>query len=163
MTIIHTNGFERMEIASPGYITLQDVIAICIEWVGQRQVSIIFIDYLQLIYIENMLDKHLRIAMISEALKKLSFELEVPIFIRVPVVSANKDIITLRNLRKVGAIETFADCIMLINKLHKHSSSSNVNHTRKMLVRICKNHHGQLETIQFDSLLHIQKVQETLT
>src|ERR1019366_5630369 len=66
--------FERIEISAPGYMDIDTLVSTCIQWVSQKSVGIIFIDYLQLISLKEMANQDLKIFTISKTLKKLSLD-----------------------------------------------------------------------------------------
>ena len=154
-------GFDNLFISAAGYITLQELITTCTAWVRKHNVRIIFIDYLQLISVENISDDELKIATIAAALKKISLDLNIPIILSVALQDPqNCTFLQLKDLRKEGAIEPFADCILFLNKPHNYDSLDDDINERETYIRIAKNHNGQLDTITITALLHIQKFLE---
>jgi replicative DNA helicase len=150
--------FDKIEICAPGYMTIQEVVATCTQWVSDKDVKIIFIDYLQLISVENETDTRLKIHNISKALKKLSVELDVPIIVTVPLQS-NTRVTGLKDLRRLGSVENFADVILFLNT-HLKDNEDNKKYKDAMYVSIEKNNTGQLDILRLRPLLHIQKFVE---
>ena len=153
------NLFNKLEIATPGYMNLQNLIDTCSKWAFEKDVKIIFIDYLQLIAIENMPDKDLKIFTICKALKKLSTDLAIPIVITVPL-KATKSPSSLKDLRKIGAIEPFADVIMFLSRIVYKPNVENDNPEEAMIISIQKNNTGQLDSVRLRAILNVQKIVE---
>ncbi len=147
--------FDKVKLWANGYLAIDDLISTCTEWVLNNDVQIIFIDYLQLISLPGINDQELKIYELSKALKGLAEDLDVPVIIEAEVKS-KKRISNLKHLRKVGAVENFADVIMFLNKHFKNSIEHTCNEHEKF-VSIEKNNHGKLDTIKLRSLLHVQK------
>jgi|ERR1035437_227812 replicative DNA helicase len=150
--------FEKIEISAQGYMNIREVISTCTRYVLQKDVQIIFIDYLQLISVENMSDGELKLFTVCKALKNLSIELNVPIIILVPLKSG-KAVSDLKDLRNIGAIEPFADVIMFLNK-RVNNIPKNWKSKEEIYLTISKNNTGLLDTLRLRALLHIQKFVE---
>ncbi|WP_194844577.1 DnaB helicase C-terminal domain-containing protein [Candidatus Clavichlamydia salmonicola] len=107
--------------------------------------SIIFIDYLQLISAENKNEnRQNEIANVSMQLKSLAKNLNIPVVCLSQLSRKVEDRTDKRpvmsDLRDSGQIEQDADAILLLyNKDHHHSPNNNVN---VMDVFLCKNRHG---------------------
>ena len=138
---------------------LQELIDTCSRWVVEKNARIVFIDYLQLIAIENMHDKDLKIFTICKALKKLSTELDIPIILTVPI-KPGKGPSNLKDLRKIGAIEPFADVIMFLDRLVRNPNSENERSREKILLSVQKNNTGQLDKLKLRAVLDVQKIVE---
>jgi replicative DNA helicase len=149
--------FNKIEIAAPGYMTIHELVDTCNRWVSWQDVQIIFIDYLQLISIENTGNRELKIFTISKVLKKLSIDLNVPVIVTVPLEPGKKSVSNLKELRKIGAIEVFADVIMFLNRSVDNNTQENEKNKQEIHIRISKNNSGALDTIRLRALLHIQK------
>lgn len=147
--------FDKLKLWANGYLTIDDLISTCTGWVSNDDVQIIFIDYLQLISLPGINDQELKIFELSKALKGMAKDLEVPVIMEVEVKS-KKGISNLKHLRKLGAVENFADVIMFLNKRLKNSIE-NICNEQEIFVSIEKNNHGKLDTIKLRSLLHVQK------
>lgn len=154
--------FDNLEINAPGYTTLSNLVNTCTQWVIEKNVKIIFIDYLQLISIENIPNKKLRIFTISQTLKRLCVELNVPIIITVPIQPTKNVYSYLEDLNSIGPIEPFADVILYLNNrpADNFPNIKTQNKSDEIFLRICKNKTGALDTIKLRSLLHIQLVEE---
>jgi replicative DNA helicase len=152
---INVDDFNRIELAAPGYMNIDELITICNTWVSEKNVQIIFIDYLHLISVNGMHDNDLKIFTISKALKKLSIDLHIPIIITVPITS-NKSFTDLKDLRKIGAIETFADVIIFINS-QVHNIDNTEKYNREIILSIQKNNTGLLDNMKVRAALHVQK------
>ncbi len=147
--------FDKLKLWANGNLTIDELISTCTGWVSNDDVQIIFIDYLQLISLPGINDQELKIFELSKALKGMAKDLEVTVIIEVEVKS-KKGISNLKHLRKLGAVENFADVIMFLNKRFKDSIEQRCNE-QEIFVSIEKNNHGKLETIKLRSLLHVQK------
>ena len=151
--------FNRIEIAAQGYMHLRDLIDTCSKWVFENNVRIIFIDYLQLIAIENVHDKDLKIFTICKALKKLSTDLDIPIIVTVPI-KPGKGPSNLKDLRKIGAIEPFADVIMFLDRLVRNPNAENERSWEEIFLSVQKNNTGLLDNIKLRAVLDVQKIVE---
>ncbi len=152
---INLDDFKRIERAAPGYMNLEDLIATCEMWVSKKDVQIVFIDYLQLVSLKGVGDNDLKIFTVSKALKKLAIDLDMPIIVTVPVTSG-KLFSDLKDLRKEGAIETFADVIIFINSQF-HSTDDTQEYNQKVILSIQKNNTGLLDNIMIRAAVHVQK------
>ncbi len=157
--VSHLEGFNRIEIAAPGYIHLQDLIDTCSKWVFEKNVRIIFIDYLQLIAIEDMGAKDLKIFTICAAIKKLSVDLDIPVIVTVPI-KPRKGLSNLKDLRKIGAIEPFADVIMFLDRLVRNADAENERPREEILLSVQKNNTGVLDKVRLRAVLDVQKIVE---
>lgn len=154
--ISHGTEFDRIEIAAPGYMAIQQLVATCTSWVAEKAVRIIFIDYLQLITYEHSTDPELKYFKIVQALKKLAIDLDVTIIVTVKLGSGKTTALpNLKDLRKIGAIETFADVIMFL--YHPGYRQQVINQNEDMYISIAKNAFGLLDIIKLRALFRIQK------
>jgi replicative DNA helicase len=153
--VVSLPRFDKLKLWANGYLTIDDLISTSTEWVLNDDVQIIFIDHLQLISLPGINDQELKIFELSKVLKGMAQVLDVPVIIEVEVKS-KKGISNLKQLRKVGAVENFADVIMFLNKRLKDSIEQRCNE-QEIFVSIEKNNHGRLDTIKLRSLLHVQK------
>ncbi len=146
---------DKLKLWANGNLTIDELISTCTGWVSNGDVQIIFIDYLQLISLPGINDQELKIFELSKALKGMAKGLDVPVIIEVEV-KLKKGISSLKHLRKVGAVENFADVIMFLNKRLKNSIEDTCNEEERF-ISIEKNNHGNLDNLKLWSLLHVQK------
>ena len=149
--------FDKIEISSPGYMTMEQLIKICTDWVINKSVKILFIDHMKLISCDPLDNDQLRIYEIAKALKKLSVDLNVPIVTLIPIEST-KRVTGLKDLRRIGAVETFADVILFINKHLKNFDDEPYGGVAYVCIE--KNTTGSLDILTLRPLLHIQKFVE---
>ena len=102
---------------------LLDLRAMARQLCLQEGVKIIFIDYLGLIASENnAIPRHERFAEISQSLKSLARELNIPVIALSQVGrDAEGTAPTLANLRESGAIEQDADVVMFLHREKRES------------------------------------------
>jgi len=102
---------------------LLDLRAMARQLCLQEGVKIIFIDYLGLISSENnLIPRHERFAEISQSLKSLARELNIPVIALSQVGrDAEGTAPTLANLRESGAIEQDADVVMFLHREKRES------------------------------------------
>ena len=102
---------------------LLDLRAMARQLCLQKEVKIIFIDYLGLIASENnMIPRHERFAEISQSLKSLARELNIPVIALSQVGrDAEGTAPTLANLRESGAIEQDADVVMFLHRAQREN------------------------------------------
>ncbi len=155
----NTDEFDKIEITAPGYLSIQELIDTCSGWVAEKNVEIIFIDYLQLISIEGIHENDLKLFSLCKALKKLSTDLNIPIIVTVPI-SVGKKVSDLKDLRKMGAIEPFADVIMFLNKEFYNRDPVIEKSKQEIILSIPKNNTGLLDNIKSRTALHVQKFVE---
>ncbi|HEX7457693.1 MAG TPA: DnaB-like helicase C-terminal domain-containing protein, partial [Ginsengibacter sp.] len=114
---------------------------------------------LQLISIEGIHENDLKIFTLCKALKKLSIDLNIPIIVTVPI-SLGKRISDLKDLRKTGAIEPFADVIMFLNRNVYNHDPENEKGKQEIILSIPKNNTGQSDSMKLRGALHVQKFVE---
>lgn len=102
---------------------LLDLRAMARQLCLQEGVKIIFIDYLGLIASENnLIPRHERFAEISQSLKSLARELNIPVVALSQVGrDAEGTAPTLANLRESGAIEQDADVVMFLHRAQREN------------------------------------------
>ena len=102
---------------------LLDLRAMARQLCLQQEVKIIFIDYLGLIASENnAIPRHERFAEISQSLKSLARELNIPVVALSQVGrDAEGTAPTLANLRESGAIEQDADVVMFLHRAQREN------------------------------------------
>jgi len=123
---------------------LLDLRAMARQLCIQHGVKIIFIDYLGLITSENnTIPRHERFAEISQSLKSLSRELDIPIVALSQVGrDAEGTAPTLANLRESGAIEQDADVVMFLHRAQRENPDTELI--------VAKQRNGPVATIQLE-------------
>ena len=148
--------FERIQDAAgrlydaPLYIVdmpnmkLLDLRAMSRQLCLQHGVKIIFIDYLGLITSENtMIPRHERFAEISQSLKSLARELNIPVVALSQVGrDAEGSAPTLANLRESGAIEQDADVVMFLHRAKREDPDTELI--------VAKQRNGPVSTINLE-------------
>lgn len=103
---------------------LLDVRAMARRLKMQKDIQILFIDYIGLIANENSsIPRHEQVAEISRSLKSLARELEIPVVVLSQVSRASEGQAPgLADLRESGAIEQDADLVMFLHRERKKNS-----------------------------------------
>jgi replicative DNA helicase len=114
-------------------LRLLDLRALARRMVTQKQVKIIFIDYIGLITVEDgSKPRFEQVAEISRSLKSLARELKIPLVVLSQVGrDAEGQNPTLAKIRDSGAIEQDADVVIFIGEPNEESSSKRSGHTFK--------------------------------
>ncbi|GAB5466098.1 MAG: replicative DNA helicase [Candidatus Kapaibacteriales bacterium] len=102
-------------------LTVNELRAKCRRLKAEKNIDMILIDYLQLMNVPGMEQNREReIAIISQSLKQLAKELEVPVIslaqINRAVEGRQRKIPMLSDLRESGSIEQDADIVMFVNR-----------------------------------------------
>lgn len=128
-------------------VTVQDIRAKSFKAKHNKNLDILFIDYLGLIEPEKSNNREQEISKISRGVKLLAMELNIPIVIlaqlnRGTEVSKSKP--TLANLRDSGSIEQDADIVMFIHSDFKagiltDSNGVSTEHQREVIVAKYRN------------------------
>ncbi|MGP1577229.1 MAG: replicative DNA helicase [Treponema sp.] len=148
--------FERIQDAAgrlydaPLYIVdmpnmkLLDLRAMARQLCLQEGVKIIFIDYLGLITSENtIIPRHERFAEISQSLKSLARELDIPVVALSQVGrDAEGTAPTLANLRESGAIEQDADVVMFLHRAKREDADTELI--------VAKQRNGPVSTVNLE-------------
>ena len=110
----------------------------------QEGVKIIFIDYLGLIASENnLIPRHERFAEISQSLKSLARELNIPVIALSQVGrDAEGTAPTLANLRESGAIEQDADVVMFLHRAQRENPDTELI--------VAKQRNGPIATVNLE-------------
>ena len=110
----------------------------------QAGVKIIFIDYLGLISSENnLIPRHERFAEISQSLKSLARELNIPVVALSQVGrDAEGTAPTLANLRESGAIEQDADVVMFLHRAQRENPDTELI--------VAKQRNGPIATVNLE-------------
>jgi replicative DNA helicase len=107
------------------------------EMKKEKDIDIVFIDYINLIQIRKSMQSWERIALISSRLKAAAMNLKIPI---VALSQLNREaenkIPTLANLREGGALEQDADVVIFLHRKRE-------DNPEKVEVRIAKNRDGE--------------------
>ncbi len=111
--------------------------------------SMIIVDYLQLITSLSRVDRHLQIAEISRLLKQLARELNIPVIalsqLSRAVESRTNQEPTLSDLRESGAIEQDADVVMFIYREEKVKKDSEKKGIATIMV--AKQRNGPIDNV----------------
>jgi replicative DNA helicase len=112
---------------------LLDLTALARRLKADKQIQIIFIDYLTLITSENVqLPRHEQVADISRSLKALARELEIPIVVLSQLRrEAEGQSPSLSDIRESGSVEQDADLIMFIHRERENDRSPSDNQGEK--------------------------------
>lgn len=174
MNQLHSKG---VSVLSKAAIHIDDTPALnifelrakCRRLVNKHNVGLVLIDYLQLMSGsgENRnTNREQEISRISRDLKGLAKELKIPIVALSQLsreVEKRKDksfVPQLSDLRESGAIEQDADIVMFLYRPEYHDVKQDENGGStegKSYLKIAKHRNGQLDTVEFSSLLSIQK------
>jgi replicative DNA helicase len=177
MKQLYQKGINRLSSApihidDTAALNIFELRAKCRRLKNKHKVGLIIIDYLQLMSGtgENRNgNREQEISRISRDLKGLAKELDIPIIAlsqlsrEVEKRKEGNKVPQLSDLRESGAIEQDADMVMFLYRPDYHGitetadGESNKGDTQ---LRIAKHRNGQLETIDFSALLHIQKFVE---
>lgn len=151
---------------TPG-LSVFDLRAKCRRLKAQHGISMVIIDYLQLMTgsKDNKGNREQEISMISRSIKAIAKELDVPIIAlsqlsrMVETRGGDKKPI-LSDLRESGAIEQDADIVSFIYRAEyygiPHDEDGEPTENRAELI-IAKNRHGSTETIKFKFIKHLAK------
>lgn len=144
----------------------------CRRLKNKHNIGLIIIDYLQLMSGtgENRnSNREQEISRISRDLKSLAKELQIPIIAlsqlsrEVEKRKEGNKVPQLSDLRESGAIEQDADMVMFLYRPEYHGITETAmgeSNKGDAQLRIAKHRNGQLETIDYSALLHIQKFVE---
>lgn len=126
-------GKHKIYIDDTPSISIMELRAKARRLAQQHEISLIIVDYLQLISSVTRADRHLQIAEISRSLKQLSRELDVPVLalsqLSRAVEQRSDRRPTLADLRESGSIEQDADVVMFIfneDKTNKDSEKKGI-------------------------------------
>lgn len=134
-----------------------DIMAKCKELIAEGPLSLVIIDYLQLLTYPGMNggSRQNEIAAISRYLKVLAKELQVPVIALSQLNRGTENgedddhIPTLANIRDSGAIEQDADCVIFIHRpdyYNKKKDSTNKPMFEDAQLIVAKNRHGETDT-----------------
>lgn len=174
MNQLHSKGINVLSnapihIDDTPALNIFELRAKCRRLVNKHNVGLILIDYLQLMSGtgENRnSNREQEISRISRDLKSLAKELHIPIVALSQLsreVEKRKDksfVPQLSDLRESGAIEQDADIVMFLYRPEYHDVKQDENGGStqgKSYLKIAKHRNGQLDTIEFSSILSIQK------
>ncbi len=174
MNQLHSKGIKALtkapiHIDDTPALNIFELRAKCRRLKNKHDVGLIIIDYLQLMSGsgENRnSNREQEISRISRDLKGLAKELQVPIIALSQLsreVEKRKDkqfIPQLSDLRESGAIEQDADIVMFLYRPEYHDQGTDENGQSlkgRAYLKIAKHRNGQLDTLEFASLLEIQK------
>lgn len=134
-----------------------DIMTKCQELMAEQPVSLVIIDYLQLLTtaVRNSGSRQNEIAEISRSLKVLAKELEVPVIALSQLNRGTENgdddehIPTLANIRDSGAIEQDADCVIFIHRPSYYTKKKEASEKQKIedaQLIVAKNRHGETDT-----------------
>lgn len=147
-------------------LTTQMIRSRLIELNRKNPLSVVFIDYLQLIKPHTGRYKDEQIGQIMQDLRNLAIELNISIVILSQLsrsVENRKDgsrVPQLSDLRDSGAIEQLADVVILMFRLDYYGiDTDEFGETNKgeTYIKIAKNNYGVEDVVKLIALLHIQK------
>ncbi len=116
---------------------------------NRKRCDIVFVDYIQQVKVHKSQTKTEQVNFVSDALKKLSRDLNVPVVALAQInreaeKTNGKDVApSLIHIKDSGSIEQDADVVMI---LHRPEGGSEDNHT-KIELKIAKNRYGDVGTI----------------
>lgn len=116
---------------------------------AQKQIEIIFIDYITLIQSENsLIPRHEQIAEISRSLKSLARELNIPVVVlsQVRRDAENKQP-SLADLRESGSIEQDADVVMFIHRERRDKDREQADQGMETELILAKQRNGPIGTV----------------
>ncbi len=174
MNQLHSKGINvlskaPLHIDDTPALNIFELRAKCRRLKNKHNIGLIIIDYLQLMSGsgENRnSNREQEISRISRDLKGLAKELQVPIIALSQLsreVEKRKDknfIPQLSDLRESGAIEQDADIVMFLYRPEYHDLKQDEDGGStegKAYLKIAKHRNGQLDTLEFSSILRIQK------
>ena len=156
---------NNLGVVSTSRLTPQGVRAYVAAASKVRPVDAVFVDYLGLMFddVEHR-DKVARIGSISNQLKQLALDLNIPVVVAQQlgreIESRPNGKPQLSDLRDSGSIEQDADVVLMIRRKHLPSDNPDGHGTDFFLV-VAKNRHGQTGAARFvaqDSLSRIVEV-----
>ncbi len=127
---------NNIEIIDTPNLSISDIENI-IKTYKKEDIALVAIDYIQLINMKN------KVSEISRELKSLALELNIPVVLISQLSSNSKDIPTLIDLRKNGALVQDSDVIIFL-----YNKESKLNENIDLIV--AKNRGGSLGTIKID-------------
>ena len=137
-------------------ISITEIQEKCRRLKAEKNIGLVIIDYLQLILVDNETNREQELSTISQRLKKLTEELNIPVLVN-SQLSKEPDIRfkagqdprpTLKDFGYSSGIIKYADTIMLLYKdecYYQNSDKRNV-----LEINVAKNKNGKLETIIVD-------------
>lgn len=118
---------------------------------SKEDIKIIFIDYIGLIRVEEKLDRHLQVSIISKNLKALARELRIPVVVLAQVGrAAEKDEPNLANLAESGSLEQDADMVMFLHRSRELSETDKEKTEPSIDTKliVAKNRNGPIDTVE---------------
>lgn len=101
-------------------MTVMEIRAKCRRLKAEHQIQAVFVDYLQYVHAPKAESREREISLISQALKQIAKELEVPV---IALAQLNRSVESrhdkrplLSDLRESGSIEQDADVVMFVNR-----------------------------------------------
>lgn len=130
---IKNNNIEIIDTPNLSILDIENII----KTYKKEDIALVAIDYLQLINMKN------EVSEISRELKSLALELNIPVVLISQLSSNSKDIPTLIDLRKNGALVQDSDVIIFL-----YNKESKLNENIDLIV--AKNRGGSLGTIKIN-------------
>lgn len=130
---IKNNNIEIIDTPNLSILDIENII----KTYKKEDIALVAIDYIQLINMKN------KVSEISRELKSLALELNIPVVLISQLSSNSKDIPTLIDLRKNGALVQDSDVIIFL-----YNKESKLNENIDLIV--AKNRGGSLGTIKID-------------
>ena len=134
---------NRLYIDDTPNISLNALVSSCRHFKNHYNVDIIFIDYIGLINVELQGQHWEKVAQVSQTIKKLTRELQVPIVVLSQLGrEAEGNQPNLANIRGSGAIEQDADLVMFVDGKRDVSSIDNPVQILERTLLVSKNRNG---------------------
>lgn len=143
-------------------MTLNGIISECKKQKQQGGLDVVIIDYLQLISISGKQSREQEVSSISRQLKMLAKELDCTVIALSQLSRACEARINKRpmlsDLRESGSIEQDADIVMFLYRDEYYNPETEAKDNIECIVS--KNRNGELGTIDFTWIPHLQRVSE---
>ena len=145
-------------------ISITEIEKRCRKLKVANNVGLVIIDYLQLILVDNETNREQELSTISQRLKKLTEELNIPVLVN-SQLSKEPDIRfkagqdprpTLKDFGYSSGIIKYADIIMLLYKDDYYNPNSNKKSVLE--INIAKNKNGRLGTVIIKKLYNLKWV-----
>jgi len=124
-------------------LTVNELRAKCRRLKAEHKIDMVVIDYLQLMHVPNSESREREISIISQSLKQIAKELEIPVIslaqLNRSVESRTKKTPMLSDLRESGSIEQDADIVMFVNRpeyynIERYDDGTPTENTAELIV-----------------------------